>query len=51
MSNINRKSCTRYRRFAWHRRSDRETSGRGWSERGHHVREGRQRGFRRGQSD
>jgi NAD(P)-dependent dehydrogenase (short-subunit alcohol dehydrogenase family) len=33
------------------RRSDRETAGRGWSERGHHVREGRQRGFRRGQSD
>jgi hypothetical protein len=30
---------------------DRETSGRGWSERGHHVREGRQRSFRRRQSD
>ncbi len=44
-------SVTRYRRFAGHWRSDRETSGRGWSERGHHVREGRQRGFRRGQSD
>jgi NAD(P)-dependent dehydrogenase (short-subunit alcohol dehydrogenase family) len=23
----------------------------GWSERGHHVREGRERGLRRGQSD
>ena len=26
-------------------------AGRGWSERGHHVREGGGRGFRRGQSD
>ena len=31
--------------------ADREASGRGWSERRHHLREGRQGGFRRGQSD
>jgi 3-oxoacyl-[acyl-carrier protein] reductase len=37
--------------FAWHRRSSRQASGRRWSERGHHVGEGCQGGFRRGQSN
>jgi NAD(P)-dependent dehydrogenase (short-subunit alcohol dehydrogenase family) len=32
-------------------RSDCEAIGRGWNKSCHHVREGRQRGFRRGQSD
>ena len=48
---VERESGTHYRRFAGHWCSDRETSGRGRSERGHHVREGRRRGFRRGQGD
>jgi short-subunit dehydrogenase involved in D-alanine esterification of teichoic acids len=48
---VRRESGTHYRRFAGHWRSDRETSGRGWSEGGHHVREGGQRGIRRRQSD
>jgi hypothetical protein len=37
--------------FPGHWRSDREASGRGWSERGQHVCEGRQRGFRRCEGD
>jgi hypothetical protein len=48
---VERESGTHHRWLEGHWRSDRETSGRRWSERGHHVREGGQRGFRRGQSD
>src|SRR5206468_11044582 len=48
---LRRESGTHYRWLEGHWRSDRETSRRRWSERGHHVREGGQRGFRRGQSD
>ncbi len=40
-----------HRRFTRYRCSDCEASGRGWSERGHHLREGCKRGRRRSQSD
>ncbi len=45
MSKLTQQSSARYRRFPGHWRSDRKTSGRGWSERGHHVREGCQCSF------
>jgi hypothetical protein len=48
---VKQESGTRNRRFPGHWRSDREETGRGWSQRGHHLREGLQRGFRRGQSN
>jgi len=38
-------------RLAGNWRGDRETLAAEWGDRGHHVREGRQRGFRRGEGD
>src|SRR5258706_9258544 len=37
---INRKSCTRYRRFGWHLRNDRQKAGLGVGKGGHHLSEG-----------
>src|SRR5258706_9643953 len=39
-----RKDCTRYGRFARHWCGNRQASGRGRSQRGHHIREGCRRG-------
>jgi len=41
MSKLTEKVAPRYGRLARHWRGDRETPGRRWSERGHHILEGR----------